>query len=166
MVSSAKWHLVAPRTRHRSLTMMEPPKQQARERMMPQQQLHLASIKEMNQLAASVAEVTADQENAAAERKAALAAKSKDREKKKTEEAAAEAKKKEELMPALEALMARFDCEELTAPAGFHGLPKSQLVNIIKYFYESRPKGLATMGKKELVKLVMQHYDPSYSEND
>ena len=54
--------------------MMEPPKQQARERMMPQQQLHLASIKEMNQLAASVAEVTADQENAAAERKAALAA--------------------------------------------------------------------------------------------
>ena len=69
-------------------------------------------------------------------------------------------------MPALEALMARFDCEELTAPAGFHGLPKSQLVNIMRYFYESRPKGLATMSKKKLVELVMKHYDPSYSEND
>ena len=69
-------------------------------------------------------------------------------------------------MPALEALMARFDCGELTAPAGFEELSKTQLVNIMRYFYESRPKGLATMSKKELVKLVMKHYDPSYSEND
>ena len=54
----------------------------------------------------------------------------------------------------------------MTAPAGFDELTKTQLVNIMRYFYESRPKGLATMSKKELVELVMKHYDPSYSEND
>jgi hypothetical protein len=126
----------------------------------------LASIKEMNQLAASVAEVTADAEKAAAERKIAAVAKSKDREKKKIEEAAAEAKKKEELKPALEELMTKFACGEKTAPAGFEELSRAQLINIMKYFYESRPKGMATMGKKKLVELVMKHYDPSYGENN
>jgi hypothetical protein len=46
----------------------------------------LASIKEMNQLAASVAEVTADQEKAAAERKLAAVAKSKNRERRRLKE--------------------------------------------------------------------------------
>jgi hypothetical protein len=126
----------------------------------------LASIKEMNQLAASVAEVTADAEKAAAERKIAAVAKSKDREKKKIEEAAAEAKKKEQLKPTLEELMTKFACGEKTAPAGFEELSRAQLINIMKYFYESRPKGMATMGKNKLVELVMKHYDPSYGENN
>jgi hypothetical protein len=113
----------------------------------------LASIKEMNQLAASVAEVTADQEKAAAERTIAAVAKSKDREKKKIEDAAAEAKKKEELKPKLEELMAKFDSGDKTAPAGFEELSKIQLINIMKYFYESRPKGMDTTGKKSWLTL-------------
>jgi hypothetical protein len=36
----------------------------------------------------------------------------------------------------------------------------------MKYFYESRPKGMGTMGKNKLVDLVMKHYDPSYGENN
>jgi hypothetical protein len=126
----------------------------------------LASIKKMNQLAASVAVVTADAEKAAAERKKAAVAKSKDREKKKIEEAAAEAKKKEELKPGLEELMTKFATGEKTAPAGFEELPKVQLVNLMKYFYESRPIGMATMSKTKLVELVMKLYDPSYGENN
>jgi len=125
----------------------------------------LASIKEMNQLAASVAEVTADQEKAAAERKEAAVAKSKDKEKKKAEEAAAEAKKKEDLRPALEELMNEFASGEKTAPAGFDELPKTQLVNILKYWYDSRPKGMANMTKSMLVELVMKLYDPSHGAN-
>jgi len=68
--------------------------------------------------------------------------------------------------PALEELMTKFACGEMTAPAGFGELPKTQLVNIMKYFYESRPKGLATMSKNKLVELVMEHYDPSHSETN
>jgi len=125
----------------------------------------LASIKEMNQLAASVAQVTADQEHAVAERKAAAVAKSKDREKKKAEEAAVEAKKKEDLRPALQELMNEFASGEKTAPAGFDELPKTQLINILKYWYESKPKGMATMTKSKLVELVMKLYDPSHGAN-
>jgi hypothetical protein len=33
----------------------------------------------------------------------------------------------------------------------------------MRYFYEDKPKGLATMGKNKLVQLVMGHFDPSVS---
>ena len=60
--------------------------------------------------------------------------------------------------------MAKFDCGDMTAPAAFEELPKTQLVNLMKYYYESKPKGLATMSKKKLVDLVMELYDPTHSK--
>jgi hypothetical protein len=92
-----------------------------------------------------------------------LAAKQKQKRQKKQDDAAAETKKKQELLPALEETMAKFETGESTAPSSFEAMPKTQLVNIMKYFYEDKPKGLATMGKNKLVQLVMGHFDPSYS---
>ena len=69
-------------------------------------------------------------------------------------------------MPALKELIAEFDCGDKTALAGFEELTKAQLVNIMRYYYDERPKGLATMGKKKLVELVMELYDPSHSASN
>ncbi|KAG7357163.1 hypothetical protein IV203_001851 [Nitzschia inconspicua] len=65
-----------------------------------------STVREMDQLIASVAQVTADQEREKIERKEVTAAKAKER-KKQAEEAAAETKKRDELKPALEAIIAK-----------------------------------------------------------
>ncbi|KAG7372912.1 hypothetical protein IV203_033636 [Nitzschia inconspicua] len=123
----------------------------------------LASMREMDQLISAVAQVAADQAREKVERKEVAAAKAKERKKKQAEEAAADTKKRDELKPALEAIMAKFVSGEKTAPAGFEEMSKSQLVNILKYFYDEKPRGLATMGKNKLVAHVMKFYDPSHS---
>jgi hypothetical protein len=123
----------------------------------------LQHMKEMNQLIATVATVTADQEKEKAERKEAAAAREMEKKQKKKDEEAADTKKKQQLLPALEETMAKFETGEFTAPASFEAMPKTQLVNIMRYFYEDKPKGLATMGKNKLVQLVMGHFDPSVS---
>jgi oligoendopeptidase F len=121
-------------------------------------------MKEMNQLIATVATVTADQEKEKAERKEAAAAKLMEKQKKKKDEEAAETKKKQQLLPALEETMAKIGVDgELPAPDCFNAMSKANLVNIMKYFYEDKHKGLATMGKDKLVQLVMGHFDPSVS---
>ncbi|KAG7339481.1 hypothetical protein IV203_034477 [Nitzschia inconspicua] len=123
----------------------------------------LAAMREMDQLISAVAQVAADQAREKVERKEVAAAKAKERKKKQAEEAAADTKKRDELKPALEAIMAKFVSGEKTAPAGCEEMSKSQLVNILKYFYDEKPRGLATMGKNKLVAHVMKFYDPSHS---
>ncbi|KAG7355653.1 hypothetical protein IV203_000339 [Nitzschia inconspicua] len=123
----------------------------------------LSAIREMDELIASVAQVTAHQEREKIERKEVIAAKAKERKKMQAEEAAEKTKKRDELKPALEAIMAKFVRGEKTAPAGFKEMLKIQLVTILKYSYDEKPRGLATMDKNKLVAHVTEFYDPSHS---
>ncbi|KAG7346884.1 hypothetical protein IV203_005953 [Nitzschia inconspicua] len=107
-------------------------------------------MREMDQLIASVAQVTADQEREEIERKEEVtAAKAKERKKTQAEVTAAETKKRDEPKPALEAIMANFVSAEKAAPACFEEMPKIQLVNILKYFYDEKPRGLCHNGQEQ-----------------
>ncbi|KAG7354098.1 hypothetical protein IV203_003454 [Nitzschia inconspicua] len=77
----------------------------------------LSAMREMDQLIAVVAQVTADQEREKVERKKVSAAKAKERKKKQAEETVEETTKRDEPKPALEAIMAKFVSGEKTALA-------------------------------------------------
>jgi phosphomevalonate kinase len=110
----------------------------------------LAMIEEVNRMAAAVAEVSADidtnkrqRTEAAAEKAAAIA-------KKKIRKELEEAAKAEELRPKLEAVLKPFLFGPETVK-GLNNLSKSMLQDLIQYYYKSKPTGLRTMKKEDLV---------------
>jgi hypothetical protein len=111
----------------------------------------LVMIEEVNRMAAAVAEVSADidankrqRTEAAAEKAAAIA---KNRVRKELEEEA----KAEELRPTHDAVMEPFLFEPETTLEGLNDLSKSMLQDLIQYYYKSKPTGLRTMKKEDLV---------------
>jgi hypothetical protein len=110
----------------------------------------LEMIQDVNKMTAAVAEVSADidankrQRTEAAAEKAAAIAKNKVR-KELQEEA-----KAEELRPKLEAVLKPFLFGPETLE-GLYDLSKSMLQDLIQYYYKSKPTGLRTMKKEDLV---------------
>jgi len=115
---------------------------------------HLKAIKDLNHLVAAVAEVSADKETTKAKRKEDAANKEKEKEDKKKKEAEEEAAKKAELLPELKTIVA--ECEQGGDVSGLSTLTKPTLCNLVRCYFDAKPKGLSGMNKDDLVAEVSQ----------
>ena len=64
-------------------------------------------------------------------------------------------------MPSLSTTMAKFSKGEATAPKYFYKMKTVNLVDIIRYYYNSNPKGLTGFNKINLVENIMKLYPPT-----
>ena len=110
-------------------------------------------IKDLNELIAAVAKVSAETELGRVEHREAVANKAKEKlnHKKKQEEELAT--KKAELLPGLQSIMAEYETGRAVA-ADLNKLTVQMLINIIHYYYDLMPKGLSLMKKSDLVSEV------------
>ena len=116
----------------------------------------LKLIKEANDLAATIAEVTAEKEDLKAQRKQ-LAMKKSLQAKAKKDAAAAKAEgKKAALLPALNATMAQFISGEKST-AGLMDLNRKTLQDILKYYYNAPLPGMQQMKKDDLAYAVRNY---------
>jgi len=118
----------------------------------------LKQLEEVNQLTATVAEVTAEAAATKKEQQVKAAQKLKAKKTKKKEDDAKEASKRAEALPGLQAIMDDFINGNKTTNE-FGNLTVTVLVNILKYFYTDRPKGLAKMSKQSLVEEVLKRFE-------
>ena len=118
----------------------------------------LKMIEEVNQLAATVAEVTADMDAEKERKKKDAAQKVRDKKRKKQDDKAKDEAKKAAAMPSIQLLMDDF-IKGVKQPAEFESLTRPVLVNILKYFYNTRPIGLTKMSKEAVVQAVKQAHN-------
>ena len=64
-------------------------------------------------------------------------------------------------MPSLSTTKAKFRTGEATAPKDFDKTNNGTLVDIIRYYYNDKPKGLTGFNKTNLVEDVMKLYAPT-----
>ena len=110
----------------------------------------MAMIAEVNAIAASCAEVSADLEGNKRKKAEATAAKAAAIARKKVRKELEEEAKAEELRPKLEAVMKPFLFGDATVE-GFNDLSNTMLQDLIQYYYKSKPAGLRSMKKEDLV---------------
>ena len=110
----------------------------------------LGMIRDVNAITATCAEVSAEFESnkrqkteAAAEKAAAVA-------KKKIRKELEEEAKAEDLRPTLDAVMEPFLFGDATVE-DFNDLSNTMLQDLIQYYYKSKPAGLRSMKKEDLV---------------
>ena len=110
----------------------------------------MAMIREVNAITASCAEVSADLEDNKRKRTEAAAKKAAAIARKKVHRELEEEAKAEELRPALDAVMEPFLLGDATVE-GFNDLSNTMLQDLIQYYYKSKPAGLRSMKKEDLV---------------
>ena len=111
----------------------------------------LGKIKEVHQLTASCAEITADMESEKQARKATAAQKQTDKAEKQRATEEAEAAQKVKVLPALKEKMAKFESGDDKLIDGLNAFSASTLKDIIKFYYGEKVKGISTMKKSGLV---------------
>jgi len=118
----------------------------------------LKQIQEVNQLAATVAQVTADMDQEKDRKKTEAANREQKRKQKKKDDQAKEAAKQDCERPAVQLIMDDFI--KGTKPSSeFENLTVSVLLSILKYYYDDKPKGLAKMSKQTLVEEVLKRFE-------
>ena len=118
----------------------------------------LKAITECNQLAASMAEVTAELDNQKSVKRAEAAQKVKDKLEKKAAAKQKEDAKRKELLPKLESIMEPFLNGSKTYLA-LSGLTKSCIVDILKYYYNDPEAAKPSATKDDLLMTLRGHVD-------
>jgi hypothetical protein len=123
----------------------------------------LEQIKQVNALAAAIAEISNDKENSRKEKKYKLAEQAlKKAEKKKASECGEEARRLE-AMAYLAPLIAKFETGERPV-LSLHSLPVKMLREILKYYFNTKVTGLAAMKKMDMVDEVAKRLVVMYPE--
>lgn len=127
----------------------------------------LKQIKEVNELAATVAEVTADIAQEKKNQKTKKDQKVKaSKEKKAADKAYEEAKRAEEL-PQLRLLMEDFETgRKRLTDSDSKLFSKAYLIKILKYYYNARPKGAQSMNKAQIFNELVKCFEAKEAEKE
>jgi len=115
-------------------------------------------IEEANQLAATVAEATADMDAEKERKRVEAAQKVSDKKRKTQDDKAKDAVKRAAAMPSVQLVMDDF-VKGAKQPAEFESLTRPVLANILKHFCNVKPKGLTKMSKEAVVEAVKQLFN-------
>jgi len=122
----------------------------------------LKQIKEVNQLAATVAAVTADIENEKQAKKKKADQNVKASKEKKAAQIAKEAAERAIELPKLRPLMLDFETERRdVAVLNSTLFPKAYLAKILKHCYDAKPIGIAKKSKQEIYEEVIKCFEAS-----
>ena len=125
----------------------------------------LKQIQEVNELVATVAEVTADIGKEKTAQKVKALEKKDAAVKKKSLAEAKEKIKRQSMLPGLKFLMEDFISGRRRIE-DFFLLPKQQHQHILKYYYELQPKGWTNMNKEQLHKEIVKAFEAAKAVTD